>query len=41
MLENLNKEKYELFLYATSPEEDTSVRKRIEKASEISGALVL
>ena len=33
MLENLDREKYELFLYATSPEEDTSVRKRIEEAS--------
>ena len=33
MLENLDKEKYKLFLYATSPEEDTEVRKRIEEAS--------
>ena len=41
MLENLDREKYELFLYATSPEEDTEVRKRIEEASEISETLVL
>ena len=33
LLENLDTEKYELFLYATSPEEDTEVRKRIEKVS--------
>lgn len=34
LFENLDSEKYELFIYATSPSEDSAVRKRIENISK-------
>jgi predicted O-linked N-acetylglucosamine transferase (SPINDLY family)/glycosyltransferase involved in cell wall biosynthesis len=34
LFENLDSEKYELFIYATSPSEDFAVRKRIENISK-------
>ena len=34
LFENLDSEKYELFIYATSPSEDSEVRKRIENISK-------